>query len=92
METLAELSLQELIAQDIHNCPCGRVHSAGLRFLRVGRDAVRELPAALAAIGCKRPFVVCDHNTRQAALGKVLAALGAAGLTYTVYELPGAHP
>lgn len=91
MKTLAEMSLNELIEQDIRDCPCGRAHHAGVTYLRIGRDAVQSLPDALAAIGCRRPFVVCDRNTRQAALGKALAALGAAGVTYTVYELPATH-
>lgn len=88
MKTLAELTFQELIAHEIKDCACGREHSAGIRYLRVGRDATHRLAEGLAAIGCKRPFVVCDRYTRQAALGKALAALGAAGLTYTVYEFP----
>jgi len=87
MTTLAEMSLNELIELDRRDCACGREHRAGLRFLRIGRGAVHSLPEALNAIGCKRPFVVCDRNTRQAALGKALAALGAAGVTYTVFEL-----
>lgn len=88
MRTLTELTTQELIAHEITDCACGREHRAGIRYLRVGRDATRHLAEGLAAIGCRRPFVVCDRHTRQAALGKALAALGAAGLTYTVYEFP----
>jgi glycerol-1-phosphate dehydrogenase [NAD(P)+] len=87
METLTSLTLQELVAREIRDCPCGREHRAGLTFLRIGRNAVHSLPDALAAIGCKRPFVVCDGNTRRAALGKALAVLGDAGITYTVFEL-----
>ena len=85
METLTSLTLQALIAREIRDCPCGREHSAGLSYLRIGREAVRSLPEALAAIGCRRPFVVCDGNTRRAALGKALSVLGEAGLTYTVF-------
>lgn len=83
-----EKALSELIEQGLPDCPCGREHLAGIKYLRIGRDATHALPEGLAAIGCKRPFVVCDRHTRQAALGKALAALGAAGLTYTVYEFP----
>ena len=89
MKTLAEMSLEELIAPDLRACTCGREHSAGLRYLKIGRDATRFLPEALEAIGCHKPFVVCDCHTEVAAMGKVRAVLDAAGIVYTSYVLPG---
>lgn len=86
METmhLADLSLEKLISGDFA-CACGRRHSVPLKFVRVGRDAVEALPEALAAIGCRKPFVVCDRNTRRAAWDRVRTVLENAKIVYGLH-------
>ncbi len=90
MKNLGEMTLEELIEK--HSlCECGREHSVGLQYVKIGPDATRFLPDALAAIHCRKPFVVCDMNTRRVAMGPVEAALRGAGIPYVVYEFSQAR-
>jgi len=86
LKTLAEMTLEELIAPDGHACACGREHRVGLKYLKIGQGAVRMLPEALAAIGCAHPWIVCDRNTERAAMPQVLQALQGAGIPYGLYR------
>ena len=80
MIDFANMTLEELIRKGGYDCACGRHHEAGLTYLKIGRDAVAYIPEGLSAIGVKRPFVVCDRNTRAAAWEPVRAQLEAAGI------------
>ena len=84
MTRFDQMTLQELIAQP-HACACGRVHEAPLQFVRVGRNAVETVPEALAAIGCRKPFIVCDVNTQKAAWDQVRSVLERAGVSYQMH-------
>jgi len=89
MKTFAEMTLDEIIREGGWDCECcGRHHEAGLKYLKVERGAVRYLPEALEHCGVKKPFIVCDHNTKKAAWAQVKAVLDEAGIAYTLYEFP----
>ena len=88
---LADQTLPELVAAGEYACGCGRTHRAGLRYLKIGEGAVAWLPEALKTLGIRRPFVVCDANTAQAAMGAVCAALKGVGMDFLVFTYPGAH-
>lgn len=89
MKPLEEQSLAELIAPREEPCACGRAHTSGLRYVKIGRGAVNDLPEAMRAIGCAKPFVVSDRNTAKAALPQVRAALESAGVAYTSFTFAG---
>ena len=91
MNDFAHMSLEELIREGGYDCECGRHHATGLRYVKIGRDAVTCLPEAMAAIGVKKPFIVCDRNTRAAAWEKVRAVLDGAGLPYRLFCFEQAH-
>ena len=91
MIRFADASLDALIRPEGHACACGRCHSMPMDYLRVGPGAVREIPAALAAMGCRRPFIVCDVNTKAAAWPRVAPVLAAAGIEYTLYCFRQTH-
>jgi len=81
---LAEKTLSQLIAPEGHACSCGKVHTCGLKVLRIGQGAVNALPEAMEALGVKKLFVVYDKNTFAAAGEKVEAALkGQAHVNFT---------
>lgn len=86
---LSEMSLEEILAREGHDCSCGKHHACGLKFLKIGKGVVQQLPAGMAAIGVKRPFVVMDKHTMQAAGGAVEAVLKANDIPYTAFVLPG---
>lgn len=89
MKPLEEQSLTELIAPQENPCACGRAHTSGLRYVKIGRGAVTNLPEALRAIGSTKPFIVSDRNTAKAGLAPVRAALDAAGVPYTSFTFAG---
>jgi len=84
MKPLMEMTLEELIAPEGHACTCGRTHRAGLKYLKIGSGAVRFLPDALQVIGRRKPFVLCDRNTRQAAMPQVENVLAGGNPVYAV--------
>ncbi len=88
---LCDMTLEELIRPEGFDCACGRHHRVGLRFVRIGRGAVAALPEALRAVGVRKPFIVCDQNTKAAAWEKVRTVLDAAGVDYTLYCFPWAR-
>ena len=92
MKALSEMTLEELIAPREQPCACGREHRAGLRYVKIGRGAVRFLPEALQTLHVSHPFVVCDPNTARAALAAVKTALDCAGYAYETYVFAQEHP
>ena len=91
MNDFASMTLDELIREGGYECECGRHHEAGLKFLKIGRNAVQFVPQAMKAIGISRPFVVCDQNTKAAAWEKVRAELDKAGVAYQLFCFEQAH-
>ena len=85
---LSEMTLKELIRPEGIRCSCGKVHTCGLSWFKVGKDLLRELPEALASIGAKKPFVVMDQNTKKAAGDRVIAVLDQAGVPHSDFVFP----
>lgn len=85
MINLSLASLSELTCTEGLACACGHHHAMPMDFLRVGAGAVQSIPDALQAMGCSRPFIVCDINTKAAAWTLVQPVLERAGITYTLY-------
>jgi len=91
MNDFANMPLDELIREGGFECDCGRHHEAGLKYLKIGRNAVRYTKDALQAIGISKPFIVCDQNTRRAAWAQVKAQLDEAGIDYQLFCFEDAH-
>ena len=88
MPNFSEMSLAELVRPEGFACACGRRHACPMKYLNIGAGIVDEAPKMVAAMGRKRPFVVCDENTWQAAGRRVDAALTAAGVEHMNYVIP----
>ena len=84
-----KMSLKELIRPEGFDCECGRHHVCALQYLKIGRGAVESVPEMLAAMGKKRPFVVCDQNTYEVAGRRVCEILDRAGVEHGLYVIPG---
>lgn len=82
------MSFDELTRKGGYDCECGKHHSTDLEFLRIGRGVVNALPEGLRAVGAKKPMVICDQNTYEAAGEKVEEILRAAHIPYTLYMVP----
>ena len=89
MPRFDQLSLKELIRPEGFDCECGRHHVCALQYLKIGRGAVESVPEMLAAMGKKRPFVVCDQNTYEVAGRRVCEILDRAGVEHGLYVIPG---
>ena len=88
MPDFANMTLMQLIDPKGYDCDCGKHHAADCKYLAIERGAVNKLPEALAAAGAKKPFVVCDRNTYEAAGKRVEEVLTAAGVPYVLYQIP----
>ena len=89
MPRFDKMSLKELIRPEGFDCECGRHHVCALQYLKIGRGAVESVPEMLAAMGRKRPFVVCDQNTYEVAGRRVCEILDRAGVEHGLYVIPG---
>ena len=87
----AHLPLTELLRPEGHPCACGRRHTTDLRGLFLGAGALNELPQALTAAGCKKPFVVSDAHTDVAAGIRIRALLQKSSIPYVSYISPNHH-
>ena len=88
MIRFSEASIEALIDPKGYDCACGRHHQMKMDYIKIGPGAIASIPEGLAAMGVKRPFVVCDVNTKAAAWDRVKAALEDVGVEYTFFCLP----
>ncbi|NLD58679.1 MAG: sn-glycerol-1-phosphate dehydrogenase [Clostridiales bacterium] len=91
MQELSKLSLEELKRPEGFDCRCGRHHAVTLKYLKIGRGAIGHLPEALKAVGAKKPFLVSDENTFEAAGARAEEILHAAGVPFVSYVIPCRH-
>ena len=82
MVDFSNFSTEELLKSGGFDCECGVHHEAPIKFLKIGAGAVRAIPDALNALGCKKPFIVCDLNTKDAAWRFVEPVLRENGIEY----------
>ncbi len=88
MSSFATLPLDELLRSGGFDCPCGTHHGTDLRAFKSGAGVLNELPAVLNQLGCKRPFVVCDHNTYKAAGERTMSILKSACIDAELFIYP----
>lgn len=88
MIRFSEASIEALIDPKGYDCACGHHHQMAMDYIKIGSGAIAAIPEGLAAMGAKRPFIVCDVNTKRAAWDKVKAALDQAGIAYTFFCFP----
>ncbi|MBR3504109.1 MAG: sn-glycerol-1-phosphate dehydrogenase [Clostridia bacterium] len=79
------LSTEELLTPGGFDCDCGLHHEAPIKFLKIGSGVVKYIPDALKALGAKKPFIVCDLNTKDAAWKFVEPVLKDAGIEYGMF-------
>lgn len=68
-------------------CSCGHTHYASLRQVRIGQDALEDLPQILKSLGKEHPFLICDAVTRQIAGDRCAEILRTAGIEGTLRQL-----
>jgi len=66
-------------------CCCGKVHSAAIDEVVIGKNAIERLPEFIAKYGSVKPFLLADKNTFAAAGERVCALLDTNGIPYRKY-------
>ncbi len=89
MPDFDKLSLEALVRPEGYDCACGKHHVCELKYLKIGKGAIASVPEMIAAMGKKKPFVVCDENTWKVAGERVCAILDEAGIAHGGYVIPG---
>jgi AraC-like DNA-binding protein len=85
MPDFANMTLAQLVRPEGYACSCGRRHVCALKYLNIGRGIITEVPEMVAAMGRKKPFVVCDGNTWAVAgkrVDEIANAVGYENLSY----------
>ena len=88
MPRFDQMPLEALVRPEGYECDCGKHHVCGLKYLKIGRGVIGDVPEMVAALGCKRPFVVCDRSTYEVAGKRVGEILAAAGIEHQLYVIP----
>lgn len=83
-----DMTLQELVRPEGYACACGKKHVCAMDFLEIGPGVLRKAPDMVRAMGSKKPFIVCDQNTYEAAGQRVDELLTAAGIDHKLYIIP----
>ena len=69
-------------------CACGKYHGADIEEIITGAGAVGRVPEVLARWGAKKPFLLCDVNTWEAAGARVAEILAREGYACGKYVFP----
>ena len=88
VEEIKNIGFEELLSLGSFECACGKTHSQGVSRVVIEKGAVKRLPEFLAAIGCKKPFLLSGHDTFAAAGEAVTAVLDGALIPYGKYVFP----
>ncbi len=68
-------------------CGCGKEHYASLKAVRIGKDALEDLPALAKEMGFQSLYLICDPITYAIAGERCEALLSAAKLRYKTVRL-----
>jgi len=68
-------------------CSCGKDHYAALKAVRVGKDALNDLPELVTSLGFKSLYLISDPITYGIAGEKCVNILTAAGIQHKIIQL-----
>ncbi len=85
------MNLDELLG-GAFPCACGKIHRAGVSYLKIGEGAAASLPEAMSVLGVRKPFIVCDRSTRKAAWPILKPVLERGGIPHVLCVLASDGP
>ena len=88
MPDFAGMTMEELVGAEGFDCSCGKRHLCPMDYLKIGPGAIRGTADMVRALGCEKPFVICDQNTYEAAGKQAAELLNAAGIRHALYIIP----
>lgn len=69
-------------------CACGKAHVTTVDEVIVGYGVISQIPRLLGKYGSKRPFILMDCNTHQAAGKRICELLAENDIVYGSYVFP----
>ncbi len=88
MPDFDSMPVEALIRKEGFGCSCGKHHFCALDYLGVGPGKIREVGKMVRAMGCVKPFLVCDQNTWEAAGRQTDELLTRDGIAHVNYIIP----
>lgn len=79
------MSMQLLHAMNGRLCSCGKVHTFSSEII-TGSGAIHRLPEVLSRYGSRKPFILSDIHTWQAAGQAVCSLLEENGISFSSYS------
>lgn len=70
-------------------CSCGREHNVAVEDIVIGKGVLKRLPEFVGRYGAKKPFILADLNTYQAAGETVAEILRGSGIAFSSFIFPG---
>ncbi len=71
-------------------CACGKTHVAAIDEVLIGKGVAQRLPRLVEGYHARKPFLLSDVNTFEAAGKTVCSILEKAGIAYSKYVFPDA--
>ncbi len=68
------MEIADYLGQTIH-CECGKEHTVEIQVVEIASGALEKVAGILRKDGFKRPFIVSDRNTYQAAAERLISHL-----------------
>jgi len=69
----------------IEKCNCGRNHNINIPEVIIENGAINKLPKIIERFKCKKPFLLADKNTFNAAGKRLCDVLSASGVIYSKF-------
>lgn len=86
MDSILNLTIQQLLRPEGFSCNCGRRHlAAPLKVLKIEPGCIEKTPQALKEAQVKKPFVVMGPKAKLVAGDRVLQLLRESGIDYGLY-------
>ena len=86
--SFSQLPMNALFREEGFSCKCGKHHLTDVKEVSVGHGALRQLPELVRKYGGRKPFLIADRNTYQAAGEKVESLLKENGMDFVSYIYP----
>ncbi|NLC42922.1 MAG: sn-glycerol-1-phosphate dehydrogenase [Clostridiales bacterium] len=83
--------MNSLFREGGFSCKCGKHPLTDVKEVSVGHGALRQLPELVRKYGGRKPFLIADRNTYQAAGEKVESLLKEQGIDFSSYIYPQEH-
>lgn len=77
--------MQELWQMNNVKCSCGKLHAFPIKDIILGKGVAEKIPQVIGDLGAKKPFVLCDKNTFNAAGEQVINVLKNADMPYSCF-------